>query len=74
MTNETNIISEFNVLIGTAGEKYHKIIEEQIKLVIKPKPKLLPMCLWKYLLSRLIYMEKKKLKGGDKEWVEKEKE
>ena len=39
------------------GKERTKIIEEYLKLAIRPKPVWMPFFLYKWLLKRLVYLE-----------------
>jgi len=51
-----NILEEFVVKIST---KRGTIMEEHIKAILRPRPRLLPIFMWKWVLSKLIYLEVK---------------
>lgn len=42
------------------GEKRATIIEERIKLILKPKPKWMSKSVWYWLISKLIYISEER--------------
>ena len=54
----TRILHQF---VYQAHVNRAKVIEEQIRVVLRPKPRWLPGRLWLWLVSRLIHLERKDL-------------
>ena len=41
----------------TIIDEYHKVIEDQIKIVLRPKPEYCPKIIWYWLIKKMIYQE-----------------
>ena len=46
----------FNVVADIEGKK-HKVIEETIELHLQPKPRMLPVFVWRWLIKRLLILK-----------------
>lgn len=44
-------------IVAKMGEAYHTIIEDQIELSLRPKPRWIPQRIWRWLLSKLLRLE-----------------
>ena len=58
MTHDYPYEKEAEQILGDAMQNYHLMIEEYLKLRIKPKPKWLPYLLWQWLLGQILFLDR----------------
>ena len=52
----SNVIDEFTIRFAT---QYGAVLDEHIRFVLKPRPKLIPEKLWIWLAARFLVIEKR---------------